>query len=70
MLNFAVIMAILTLSCIVLVMGLTWAERRTLPRQDPEKVLADRFAKGEIDEGEYARRLGILRYGPPIELPD
>ena len=37
---------------------------------DPEKRLAERFANGEIDEAEYARRLSILRYGPPLELPD
>jgi putative membrane protein len=27
----------------------------------PEQVLAQRFARGEIDEDEYRRRLGILR---------
>ena len=40
------------------------------PRTTPEELLATRFAKGEIDEAEYARRLAILRYGPPLELPD
>ena len=37
---------------------------------DPEELLKGRFARGEIDEAEYARRLSILRYGPPLELPD
>lgn len=27
----------------------------------PEQVLADRFARGEIDEDEYSRRLQFLR---------
>lgn len=28
---------------------------------DPERVLAERFARGEIDEDEYHRRLDALR---------
>jgi putative membrane protein len=28
---------------------------------DPERVLADRFARGDIDAEEYERRLRILR---------
>ncbi|CAL9656518.1 hypothetical protein SUDANB105_06825 [Streptomyces sp. enrichment culture] len=28
---------------------------------DPEKLLAERFARGEIDEEEYDRRLTVLR---------
>lgn len=27
----------------------------------PEQVLAERFARGEIDEDEYRRRLAVLR---------
>ncbi len=30
-------------------------------RPDPERVLAERFAAGEIDEEEYHRRLQTLR---------
>lgn len=37
--------------------------------RDPEELLRERFAKGEIDEAEYSRRLSILRLGPPLELP-
>ncbi|MBA3905955.1 MAG: SHOCT domain-containing protein [Pseudonocardiales bacterium] len=33
-------------------------------RSQPEDVLADRFARGEIDEHEYQRRLEILHNGP------
>ncbi|AEH11528.1 SHOCT domain-containing protein [Candidatus Protofrankia datiscae] len=28
----------------------------------PEQVLADRFARGEIDEEEYRRRIEVLRH--------
>ena len=31
----------------------------------PEQLLADRFARGEIDEEEYRRRLQVLREGGP-----
>ncbi len=30
----------------------------------PESVLAERYARGEIDEEEYRRRLATLRGGP------
>ena len=30
-------------------------------RPDPERILAERFAAGEIDEEEYHRRLATLR---------
>ncbi|MFC9078892.1 SHOCT domain-containing protein [Streptomyces sp. NPDC057062] len=36
-------------------------------RLPPERVLAERFARGEIDEEEYRRRLAVLReehHGP------
>ena len=55
----------------LIVLGVVWVGAVSkLGRQDPEAVLATRYAKGEIDEKEYARRLAILRYGPPMELPD
>ncbi|MFF4350049.1 SHOCT domain-containing protein [Streptomyces sp. NPDC001530] len=31
----------------------------------PEQVLAERFARGEIDEDEYRRRLAVLREDSP-----
>ncbi|MEU5100543.1 SHOCT domain-containing protein [Streptomyces sp. NPDC020996] len=31
----------------------------------PEQLLAERFARGEIDEGEYGRRLSVLRADGP-----
>lgn len=33
------------------------------PRIDPEQILAERFARGEIDEDEYIRRRNTLRRG-------
>ncbi|AVV47910.1 hypothetical protein C6376_35860 [Streptomyces sp. P3] len=30
----------------------------------PQQILAERFARGEIDEEEYRRRLGVLHVGP------
>ena len=30
-------------------------------RPDPEQILAERFARGEIDEEEYQRRMEVLR---------
>jgi putative membrane protein len=34
---------------------------RTAGQDTAERVLADRFARGEIDEDEYCRRLATLR---------
>jgi len=45
-----------------------WEPRRRLPAVDPVAVLAERFARGEIDEAEYAHRLSVIRLGPPLEL--
>ncbi len=35
------------------------------PADSPEQLLAQRYARGEIDEDEYQRRLATLRGGPP-----
>jgi uncharacterized membrane protein len=45
-----------------------WEPRRRPPAIDPAAVLAERFARGEIDEAEYAHRLSVIRLGPPLEL--
>lgn len=66
---FAIVMAICLASLFALLIGLELIGRLGA-KEDPETILADRFAKGEIDEAEYSRRLTILRYGPPLELPD
>ena len=35
--------------------------RSTMPLPLPERLLAERFARGEIDEAEYRQRLTTLR---------
>jgi putative membrane protein len=40
--------------------GSSWSWPRP-ERRDPEQILAERFAAGEIDEDEYQRRLQVLR---------
>jgi putative membrane protein len=35
------------------------------PPRDPPQILAERFARGEIDEADYRRRLNILQGRPP-----
>ncbi|WP_241757441.1 SHOCT domain-containing protein [Streptomyces sp. WAC00263] len=34
-------------------------------RTTPEQLLAERFARGELDEDEYRRRLAVLRSDSP-----
>ncbi len=44
-------------------------QRQVLPAPvDPAAVLAERFARGEIDDAEYSHRLSVIRLGPPLEL--
>jgi uncharacterized membrane protein len=33
---------------------------------DPRAILAERYARGEIDDQEYTRRLSMLIYGPLV----
>jgi putative membrane protein len=71
--EFAIVMGIIAAFVLVLVAGLEGIDRGKHRREleiDPEDVLAARFAKGEIDETEYSRRLSVLRHGPPLELSD
>jgi putative membrane protein len=45
-----------------IVVILTWRRRwHHAPRQSGEAVLAERYARGEIDEAEYRQRRGVLR---------
>jgi putative membrane protein len=41
----------------------------TGPRPTPEQVLAERFARGEIDEEEYRRRLEALHSSGMAQRP-
>ncbi len=58
----------LIIAGIVLVVRLTARDfdRPATPHEPPtaEAVLAQRFARGEIDDTEYARRLAVLRGQP------
>lgn len=46
---------------VVLVRGLNRsADQASVPRPSPERLLAERFARGEIDEDDYRRRLATL----------
>jgi putative membrane protein len=49
---------------VALVRYLASGDRAAGPRLTPEQLLAERFARGEIDEEEYHQRLTILRHGP------
>jgi putative membrane protein len=39
------------------------------PQSAPQQVLAERFARGEIDEEEYTRRLHVLGCGVSVRKP-
>jgi putative membrane protein len=60
------------LFCCVTAIAYFWIEARSTVRQkvrhpvDPEQLLAERYARGELDEHEYAQRLSVLRVGPPL----
>lgn len=62
----------ISLFCSVAVVAVSWIESRSkgqvLRRHpvDPEQLLAERFARGELDELEYGQRLSVLRVGPPL----
>ena len=69
----AAIVLITFFLCVTAVLAIaldTWRDAKKLkrPAVDPEHLLAERYAKGEIDEAEYAQRLSVLRMGPPLEL--
>jgi putative membrane protein len=38
----------------------------TPPESDADQVLAERYARGEIDEDEFTRRRETLRTGPKV----
>lgn len=54
---------------LILLIGTVVAALSRGKTEDPAAVLAERYAKGEISEEEYTRRLSIITYGPPILLP-
>ncbi|WP_372351283.1 SHOCT domain-containing protein [Streptomyces sp. KL116D] len=40
--------------------------RPQAPVTPPERLLAERFARGELDDDEYRRRLAVLRDNVPL----
>jgi putative membrane protein len=67
-----VALLLMTVAICVTVLVYRWigrVEHRRPPMAvDPESVLRERYARGEIDESEFSHRLSVLRYGPPLEL--
>lgn len=55
--------AVLLTFAVLLIRDLTHTSQRphTVAAPSPEQVLADRFARGEIDEEDYRNRLAVLR---------
>jgi hypothetical protein len=61
---------------VIVVFGLTpfvaygtagvWNYWRRARPVDPKSILAERYARGEVDDQEYTRRLSMLTFGPPI----
>jgi putative membrane protein len=59
--NTALFWSLIILGVIALFRYLNRSDRATTSRSTPEQVLAERFARGEIDEQEYHQRLDTLR---------
>ena len=58
-----VVLALLVLGVVLLVRSTQNASdgsSRALAERSPEQILAERFARGEIDEDEYRQRLAFL----------
>lgn len=53
--------ALIIFGAIALVRYLARGDRAVASRPTPEQLLAERFARGEIDEHEYDQRLDTLR---------
>ena len=64
----ALFWVLIILGGIALFRYLNRGDRSTPPRPTPEQILAERFARGEIDDQEYGQRLDTLR-GTPQPTP-
>jgi putative membrane protein len=53
--------ALVIFGVVALIRFFTRADQPPTTRSTPEQLLADRFARGEIDEQEYHHRLDVLR---------
>lgn len=62
----ALVLLGLIVSAIVFTLRQTGSRPQIMPPgDDPRQILAERYARGEIDEEEYRRRLDTLRGGHP-----
>ena len=67
------VLAVLVISLIAGGISGVWhfyVKKQLAVPEDPRRILDTRFAKGEIDEAEYTRRLTVLQLGPPLDLFD
>lgn len=46
---------------------LPWATQRSAPEFDARKVLAERFARGDITTDEFMERASVLNWTPGVE---
>ena len=60
MVELAVVMFVILVFVVGLVGGLGWVARLIDRPRPPRQILREKFAKGEIDEAEYLRRMSIL----------
>lgn len=64
-----IIVCLIVCSMVVLIQALDVVRKKIgLQPHDAEAILAERFAKGEIEEAEYSDRLSSLRLGPPLQI--
>ena len=71
MINMVVLFwALAIFGVVALVRFLTRDDQQRTTSPTPEQLLADRYARGEIDEQEYHHRLDVLRGGSrPLTKP-
>ena len=61
--SMVVFWALVIFGVVALVRFFARADQPPTTRSTPEQLLADRFARGDIDEHEYHQRLDVLRGG-------
>jgi putative membrane protein len=56
---------LIIIGLVVLLVRAFSGPRPAKPQSDAERILAERYAKGEIDEAEYRARLTVLKENRP-----
>jgi putative membrane protein len=68
--NMVLFWALVIFGVVALIRYLNRGDRNTIARPGPEELLAERYARGEIDEAEYHERLDVVTHGPrPLARP-